>query len=819
MGKIETMKTQSIPRWRSSIRCLSFEVLLTTALSLATVTAGFGQPILQFSASTYSVPESQGAATLGVQRLGDLSAAVSVDYATTDGTATDGVKYTATNGTLAFATGITNQWIVVPLLNDGFVEGTRNFRVTLSNPTGGAVLGSRTNATVSITDNDLGVSFRFTNYFVVEGAGAVLIDIVRGDDGNLPVTVDLTTSDSTALSGRDYTGATTNLMFAPNERLKTVAIPILNNGLRESNRSFRVTLSNAVGASLGQSKTTTITIVDDDQGFQFESANYTVGEDAGAALVRVLRGTDDTSGTITVECATADGTATHGLDYIGVTNTLTLGPGDKVKMVPIPILNDGVADGSKAFLVRLSNPTGGAVLGPCATTTVSIQDNDPGLGFELSRHSIWQGASEIKLTVLRGNDGALGPVAVAYATADGTARAGQDYQATSGTLQFEANEIVQSLTIALLPAALRTGDFQVSLSHPTGGATLGRATTTVTIQKNYCTVAPPFDSKLAIRRDHGVSVVTWTGDGQVQRADRVTGPWQTLAAPRSPWNVQPPIPASFYRVTSFRPVNLYIPSAYDGTTPLPLVIALHGYSVNGKGIEDYLQLQRQAESRGFLYCHPEGTRDQWGQPFWNATDAVGDFGNTGVDDAGYLRALIEQIAQRFAVDRERIFLIGHSNGGFMAYRMACQSAELIAGIASFAGMTFLDPSRCQPVQPVNILHICGTADELMYSGGADAIGMFGGLIRANTPQFPGALQTIQLWAGYNGASGPVTDPVPTLDLTRDRPGLDTVVTRYTNAPPGGAVELWTIKDGTHIPALSSQFSPQVVDWLFAHPKP
>ncbi|MCW5554529.1 MAG: hypothetical protein KIS67_20515 [Verrucomicrobiae bacterium] len=108
---------------------------------------------------------------------------------------------------------------------------------------------------------------------------------------------------------------------------------------------------------------------------------------------------------------------------------------------------------------------------------------------------------------------------------------------------------------------------------------------------------------------------------------------------------------------------------------------------------------------------------------------------------------------------------------------------------------------------------------MSYSGGADFIGMSGGLIRANTPQFPGALQTIQLWAGYNGASGPVTDPVPTLDLTTDLPGLDTVVTRYTNAPPGGAVELWTINGGTHIPALSSQFSPQVIDWLFAHSKP
>ena len=86
------------------------------------------------------------------------------------------------------------------------------------------------------------------------------------------------------------------------------------------------------------------------------------------------------------------------------------------------------------------------------------------------------------------------------------------------------------------------------------------------------------------------------------------------------------------------------------------------------------------------------------------------------------------------------------------------------------------------------------------------------------PPFPGA-GDIQTWAGYNGASDPVTDPAPSLDLTTDVAGLDTVITRYTNFPPGGAVELWTINGGSHIPTLSSQFSPRVIDWLLAHPKP
>ena len=82
----------------------------------------------------------------------------------------------------------------------------------------------------------------------------------------------------------------------------------------------------------------------------------------------------------------------------------------------------------------------------------------------------------------------------------------------------------------------------------------------------------------------------------------------------------------------------------------------------------------------------------------------------------------------------------------------------------------------------------------------------------------------QIWAGYNGATGPVTDLGPSVDLLLNVPGLDTVITRYTNAPPGGAVELWTINGGSHEPTFysgssASEFAPRVIDWLLTHPKP
>lgn len=165
-------------------------LLATLMVSLGSAVSIQAANTVQFSANTYTEIESAGAVTLTVQRSRDTSTAVGVDFATADGTATAGLKYTATNGALTFGPGETSQTILVPILNNGLVDGTHNFRVILSNPNGGAVLGTRTKVHVFITDNDLGLEFVNTIYSVAEDAGAVLIGVGRGDDGTLPVTVD-----------------------------------------------------------------------------------------------------------------------------------------------------------------------------------------------------------------------------------------------------------------------------------------------------------------------------------------------------------------------------------------------------------------------------------------------------------------------------------------------------------------------------------------------------------------------------------------------------------------------------------------------------
>jgi poly(3-hydroxybutyrate) depolymerase len=775
----------------------------------------FAGSTIQFSANSYTVAESAGTVVLTVQRTNDLNTLVSVDYATADGTATNGLKYTAVAGTLAFHAGETNQILVVPILNNGLVEGSKNFRVILSNPTN-AVLGTRTNVTVSITDNDKALQLELASYSVSEDAGAITIRVLRRDDGDFPISVDYATTNLTALAGQDYLDDAGTLTFAPGETLKKITVTLLNDAVREPRETFRLTLSNpSGGAVLGAPVSATVTITNTDDVVQFQTATLTNREDAVCVRIPVLRGESALS--TTVEVTTANATAVAGQDYTGVTNTLSFAPGERLKFVDVPLLNDGLKESSETFRITLSNPTGGAVLATPATLAVMILDNDPGVGFERSTNSVWEKLPGLTLNVVRGNDGWLGPFTVDYQTADGTAQAGLDYQATSGTLSFATNELVTSIPVLLLqnPASATGRYFTLTLSNLTGslmGLSTSRVTIVDTAQGNVDLAQLPMHG--GIGKDGGWIEVSWPGSAVVSRANSITGPWEQLGAMDSPLLTAPNLPGAFYQLRSSRSARVYVPSSYDGHTSMPLVVVLHGYMANTAWIMNYFRMEPLAEARGFLVCHPEGTPDSSGYPFWNATDACCNFYGANVDDSAYLRGVIEEVARQYAVDRKRIYVTGLSNGGYMSHRVACDHADLIAGIAALAGVTFLDPNQHPPSQPVNVLQIHGTADEVVpYAGGT---------LGASLPVvalIPGAVQTARTWAGYNGSSDPVMDAAASLDLVLDVAGLDTVVTRYTTCPPGGAVELWTINGGVHVPTLSSQFSPRVIDWLLSHPKP
>jgi polyhydroxybutyrate depolymerase len=263
------------------------------------------------------------------------------------------------------------------------------------------------------------------------------------------------------------------------------------------------------------------------------------------------------------------------------------------------------------------------------------------------------------------------------------------------------------------------------------------------------------------------------------------------------------------KLTADRPHDVFVPTGYDAAAPTPLVLLLHGYGASGDIQEAYFKFETLAESRGFLYVRPEGTVDASGSQFWNATDACCSFAGDVVDDAGYLMAVIEQVSAEYNVDPKAIFLAGHSNGGFMSYRMACQHADTIAGIASLAGATFADTADCTPSEPVSVLQVHGTSDPtILYDGGS-----VGGA------DYPSAPQTVESWVTYNGCDTTQTVTAGALDLDGGIDGAETDIEAFGGCDQGAEVELWTINGGSHNPGITTDFRAGVVDFLLAHPKP
>ena len=257
-------------------------------------------------------------------------------------------------------------------------------------------------------------------------------------------------------------------------------------------------------------------------------------------------------------------------------------------------------------------------------------------------------------------------------------------------------------------------------------------------------------------------------------------------------------------------LSLTVPDGYEASTPAPLVLLLHGYGRNAGAEQDaYMKFSALATNYGYLFAAPNGQRETQGNQawFWNASDACCNFQGSQISDVAYLMTIISRIKSQYNIDGNRVYLIGHSNGGFMAYRTAFENSQEIAAVASLtgAGATVAGPAL---VNPVHILHIHGTDDN--------AIAYEGGDLRGNI--YPSAVETVERWAGYNGCDIDGSE-VAQLDLDRNLPGLDSIVVRYdNNCRIGGSAELWTITDGAHIPALSGSFSTTVVEWLMAHPK-
>jgi hypothetical protein len=344
---------------------------------IGTITNDDPQPSL--SIDDVTVVEGNAGTTNAVFTVA-LSAAsgqtVTVSHATADGTATAGADYTATTGTTTIAAGSTTQTITVPILGDTTPEANETFVVNLSAPTNATIGNAQ--GTGTITDDDTTLSIG--DVTVTEGnAGtttATFTVTLSQPAGVGGASFDIATSNGTATAGTDYVArALTAQTIAAGGTTFAFAVTVNGDTLDEPDETFNVTVSNLAGASLADGVAVG-TIADDDPTPALSIGNVTVTEgNAGTTAANFTVTLGASSGqTVTVNFATADGTATAGSDYVATAGTLSFAPGITTQPVAVTINGDIVPEGNETFSVNLSAPTNAVIGAGTGTGTITNDD-------------------------------------------------------------------------------------------------------------------------------------------------------------------------------------------------------------------------------------------------------------------------------------------------------------------------------------------------------------------------------------------------------------------------------------------------------------
>lgn len=252
-----------------------------------------------------------------------------------------------------------------------------------------------------------------------------------------------------------------------------------------------------------------------------------------------------------------------------------------------------------------------------------------------------------------------------------------------------------------------------------------------------------------------------------------------------------------------RTFQVHVPASYDPIKPTPLVMNFHGYSSDAAQEELLSRMIDKSNAEGFVTVHAQGHANSW-----NAGACCGDAAAKGIDDVGFVSAMLDALEEKLCVDAKRVFATGMSNGGFLSHRLACDLSDRIAAVAPVAGV--LGIAECHPKRAVPVMHFHGTADSLVPYDGSASLG------------FPAVQKTFADWATRDGCIG---TPIESFK------NVDAHCSTYSSCSGGAEVTLCTVDGGGHtwpggtpIPSLgytTPWLSATDRMWSFfvAHPMP
>jgi hypothetical protein len=436
---------------------------------------------------------------------------VTVQYATSDVSATAGSDYTANSGTITFAPGVISQFLTVGILGETVVEANEVFNLSFSAPVGATLSTPLVTGTIN---NDDSATLSFNNAAQAEGnAGNLPMNFTATLSNPVQGTVSATvnTSDgnnanpllNATVADNDYIAVSNSPLSFNGAVTQTVPVQIVGDTDVEPNQGFRVTLSNlAIPAGIAASAITLGTATgnglinnDDSTALSIAPATLVEGNSGTSIMNLTVSLPAPNKDPVTVNFATSDGTATAGADYVARTGTLTFPSNVQSQQVAITINGDAVFENNETFTVTLSTPSGATI--STASAIATITDDDL-LGLSISDAAIAEGTGAntlMNFTVALAGASSL-PVSVNYASSNGTAMAPGDYTPASGTLTFAPGENSKTVSVTIISEREVENDetFIIALSNPSPVSprvTLTRGTATGTITNDDAFVQVP----------------------------------------------------------------------------------------------------------------------------------------------------------------------------------------------------------------------------------------------------------------------------------------------------------------------------------------
>lgn len=434
--------------------------------------------------SINSVAQSEGnsgsaAMTFTISLSPAAASTVSVTATTADNTANAGSDYTTSSQLLTFNAGETTKNFAVPILGDTTFESNESFTVNLTGNSAGAALGASSGTgTINNDDTQPSISINDVTQLETNDNTNFVFDVTLSNASSQTITVNFATNDNGATAGSDYTMTSNTLTFNAGEVAKQITVVVTGDATDEPNEQFFVNLSGPSNATLADAQGIG-TIINDDSPtptFSIDSISQNEGNAGTTAFNFTVTLSPVSASATSVNVATSNGTALilDG-DYISNSTTLNFPANSPSQQFTVFVNGDTKFEPSETFTATLTSPSAGTQLGLASgTATITNDDAQPSISInDVSQNEGNAGTTNFPFTVSLSN-ASFQTITVDYATANGSATAGSDYTATSGTITFNSGETSKPLPVSVNGDGTIEGNetFVINLTNPTNASLL-----------------------------------------------------------------------------------------------------------------------------------------------------------------------------------------------------------------------------------------------------------------------------------------------------------------------------------------------------------